>query len=188
MVGTEVGPVRNQFFQTAASWQTKLRDLAAPCARVLLLISRPLNSEGAGNAGRPMRPIAACALVESKSTRVSQVTPESPGIPHAMVYGLYRALPGEPGFLATVIGGVASANLTPASGCQDHMTSPSASALFVKSAAASTASRPYVRDDRETPLCVGRDGGSLMGDLGKSRSGIFLQRDLDDPNQFDPVQ
>src|SRR6202790_5239082 len=49
-----------------------------------------------------MRPIAACALVESKSKRVSQVTPESPGIPRAMVYGLYRAPPGEPGFLATV--------------------------------------------------------------------------------------
>src|SRR4030081_1447271 len=28
-------------------------------------------------------------------TRVSQVTPESPGTPHAMVYGLFRALPGE---------------------------------------------------------------------------------------------
>src|ERR1700689_5231453 len=31
-----------------------------------------------------------------------QVTPESPGIPHAMVYGLSRALPGVPGFLVTV--------------------------------------------------------------------------------------
>jgi hypothetical protein len=31
----------------------------------------------------------------SRRTRVSQVTPESPGTPHAMVYGLYRALPGE---------------------------------------------------------------------------------------------
>src|ERR1700688_5231437 len=61
-----------------------------------------LHSEGAGNAGRPMRPIAACAEVVVESTRVSQVTPESPGIPRAMVYGLYRALPGEPGFLATV--------------------------------------------------------------------------------------
>ena len=28
-------------------------------------------------------------------TRVSQVTPESPGIPHAMVYGLLRDLPGD---------------------------------------------------------------------------------------------
>jgi hypothetical protein len=58
--------------------------------------------EGAGNAGRPMRPIAACATIVVERTRVSQVTPESPGTPRAMVYGLYRALPGEPGFLATV--------------------------------------------------------------------------------------
>jgi hypothetical protein len=41
-------------------------------------------------------------MVVVERTRVSQVTPESPGIPRAMVYGLYRALPGEPGFLATV--------------------------------------------------------------------------------------
>ena len=54
-----------------------------------------LRSEGAGNAGRPMRPIAACAGVVVERTRVSQVTPESPGIPRAMVYGLLRALPGE---------------------------------------------------------------------------------------------
>jgi hypothetical protein len=44
-----------------------------------------LQSEGAGNAGRPMRPIAACAEVVVESTRVSQVTPESPGTPRAMV-------------------------------------------------------------------------------------------------------
>jgi len=60
-----------------------------------------------------------------------QVTPESPGIPHAMVYGLYvfspvlRAFwPPSPALLI--------ANLTPASGCQDHTTSPSASAPFVQ--------------------------------------------------------
>jgi hypothetical protein len=35
-------------------------------------------------------------------------------------------LPGDRAFLATVIGGVTSTNLTPASGCQDHTTSPSA--------------------------------------------------------------
>jgi len=67
------------------------------------LNSRPLQAEGAGNAGRPMRPQAAYAMVVVVRTRVSQVTPESPGIPHAMVYGLLRALPGAPGFLATVI-------------------------------------------------------------------------------------
>src|SRR6202790_1553410 len=72
------------------------RDARPGCA----CLFRP--KEGAGNAGRPMRPIAACAMVVVERTRVSQVTPESPGIPRAMVYGLFRALPGEPGFLATV--------------------------------------------------------------------------------------
>jgi hypothetical protein len=43
----------------------------------------------------PGAPAAACAKVEVESTRVSQVTPETPGIPHAMVYGLLRALPGD---------------------------------------------------------------------------------------------
>ena len=54
--------------------------------------------------------------------------------------------------LATVAT-VAATNLMPASGHQDHTTSPSASAPFVKGAFASTASRSDVRDDRETPLC-----------------------------------
>src|SRR3984893_8298663 len=86
-------------------------------------ISRP--KEGAGNAGRPMRPIAACAMVEVERTRVSQVTPESPGTPRAMVYGLYRALPGDRAFLPPSLMD-RSTNLTPASGCQDHTTLPSA--------------------------------------------------------------
>jgi hypothetical protein len=60
----------------------------------VLVYSRPSN-QGRGEAGRPMRPIAACAIIVVERTRVSQVTPESPGTPHAMVYGLYRALPGE---------------------------------------------------------------------------------------------
>jgi len=57
---------------------------------------------------------------------------------------------------------IESANLTPASGRQDHTTSPSASAPLVRAkylrcaAAASTASRTNVRDDRDTPLK--RDG------------------------------
>jgi hypothetical protein len=63
-------------------------------------------------------------------------------------------------------------NLTPASRRQDHTTSPSASAPFVKSASASTASLPYVRDDRETPLCVGGDGAGYKTDLGQMGSNI----------------
>jgi hypothetical protein len=48
-----------------------------------------------------------------------------------MVYGLSRALPGVPGFLATVALRNVSQDLIPASGDQDHTPSPSASAAFV---------------------------------------------------------
>ena len=38
---------------------------------------------------------------------------------------------------------------------------------------------PYVRDDRETPLCVGRDGDGCRSDLRKMGTEIFLRRGLD---------
>jgi hypothetical protein len=69
--------------------------------------------------------------------------------------------------------------LTPASGRQDHTTSPSALAPFVKSAAASTASRTQrtvtiaMRPSCEAG-CV--DDG---GDLGWRQSEIFFRRGLD---------
>ena len=37
---------------------------------------------------------------------------------------------------------------------------------------------PYVRDDRETPLCVGRDGEGYAGDLGQKGMEIFLKEGL----------
>jgi hypothetical protein len=43
------------------------------------------------------------------------------------------------------------ADLMPASGHQDHTTSPSASGAFVKALSASTASHPNVRDDGQRP-------------------------------------
>src|ERR1700720_2213557 len=52
-------------------------------------------------------------------------------------------------------------HLTPASGRQDHTTSPSAATSFVEHAfarltpPASIASHPHVRDDREPPLFWG---------------------------------
>src|SRR5580704_7687441 len=106
--------------------QPRLRDLAEWFFREVFVYSRPLRIEGAGNAGRPMRPIAVCATVVVERTHVSR-SPESPGIPHAMVLTAYTVLspvlrafwPPSPALL--------NANLTPASGCQDHTSSPSAS-------------------------------------------------------------
>jgi hypothetical protein len=60
--------------------------------------------------------------------------------------------------------------------------------MNVPEAAASTASRPAYRDDREPPLLVGRDGERYSFDLPDGRSEIFFQQGLDSPNQLDLVE
>ena len=52
-------------------------------------------------------------------------------------------------------------------------------------AAASTATRPNVRDDGQRPSSLGRDGASCRGDLRSRRSGIFLRARLDRANQIE---
>jgi hypothetical protein len=130
-----------------------LRILAAQFARGLPKNSCPLN-RGRRECRAPDAPAAACAMVErKKGTRVSQVTPETPGIPRAMVYGLLRALPGDRALLPpSSLRSLLLKNLTPASRRQDHTTSPSASAPFVKGAIGVHRIPSRVRDDRDTPL------------------------------------
>jgi hypothetical protein len=66
--------------------------------------------------------------------------------------------PRGPGSFAPVVSqGLTPQTLTPASGRQDHTTSPSASRAVVYSAVSVHRSPPHVRDDRETPLLVRRD-------------------------------
>jgi len=91
--------------------------------------------------------------------------------------GLFRALPGDraclppsPALLLT--------DLTPASGRQDHTTSPSASALFVTSAARVHRIPPRVRDDREPPPLWDETARMYNGfDFGKTE--IFFRSGLD---------
>jgi hypothetical protein len=93
---------------------------------------RPSETEGAGNAGRLVRPQPRVRWQNVESTRVSQVTPRTSGIPHAMVYDLLRALPGDWAFLPpSPLRSLLLKNLTPASRRQDHTTSPSAFVPFV---------------------------------------------------------
>jgi len=101
-----------------------------------------MKSEGAGNAGCALHPRSRVRLVLSRLHTSIQGSGGHPTFPAQWLYGLYRALPGRAGLVVTVAGGIASANLTPASGRQDHTTSPYASAPFVKGASASTASHP----------------------------------------------
>ena len=56
-----------------------------------------------------------------------QVSRDQPAFPAQWFTGLWRDLPGVRALIATVASGSSSANLTPASGCQDHTLLPSAS-------------------------------------------------------------
>jgi hypothetical protein len=104
----------------------------------------PQKKEGVGNAGCPLHPRPRVHFVLVERTRVTTSTPESPGIPARNGFnGFLRALPGDRALLppssadlvlsAPGRADLTSANLTPASGRQDHTTSPSAATSFVSS-------------------------------------------------------
>ena len=152
--------------------------------------------EGVGNAGCPLHPRPRVHLVVVESTRVTTSTPESPGIPARNGFnGFLRALPGDRALLPSSSANMVlskpgwadatSANLTPASGRQDHTTSPYASCIprphavdrsqafrqptlrsrRAQNAAASTASHPASVTIAIRPS-VGWDAKSSRSDLG----------------------
>src|ERR1700719_1214952 len=76
----------------------------ANCTRAVVRTTLE-KQEGAGNAGCPMHPQPRVRFVVLVCTRVfTAEAPETSGIPHAMVLRLIRALPGDHGLVATVVG------------------------------------------------------------------------------------
>ena len=151
-------------------------------------------------------PGARCArsrVCSLESTRVSHHghTGNTRHSPRNGFNGLYRALPGDRAFLPPSPAKVASTDLTPASGRQDHTTSPSGPVStkatrrfwyqsrrsFSEGGSASLVVRhcrvhripPHVRDDRETPLCWDGTGQACRDDLPDGESGIFFAGGLD---------
>src|SRR5262249_32800529 len=97
-----------------------------------------------------------------------------PGLPCAMVLRLIRDLPGDRAFLPPSLRGSLRASLAPASGRQDHTTSPSAAAC-ARLAPASTsiaARNSAYRDDAYAPL---HEAGYMREDtvLGKRKAEYF---------------
>ena len=103
---------------------------AARFASGLLQNSVPPSKEGAGNAGRRLRP-QPCVQNKKHTSVVTTVTPAIPAFPARWFYGFLRSLPGDRAFCLRRRPQCASivANLAPASGCQDATTSPSASRI-----------------------------------------------------------
>src|SRR5258708_32327240 len=73
----------------------------------------------------------------------------------------YFVLSPVTGSLATVAMRIAPHNLTPASGRQNHTTSPSASAALVSRSLRVHRIPPRVRDDRDPPLLSGETRGEM---------------------------
>src|SRR5258706_2176264 len=134
----------------------RLLGLAARCARVVQELSALGKQRAWGMPGARCTRSRACSVV---STRVSHHgRTGTPGIPARNGFnGFLRALPGDRALLSPS-SALLLADLTPASRRQDHTTSPSASARFVKHAARVHRIPLHVRDDRDTPLLGERDG------------------------------
>jgi hypothetical protein len=105
-------------------------------------ISRP--QRGRGECRMPVAPAASCALGSGRTHTSKRVHRNHPAFPHAMVLTVSFVLSPVTGLVchrrqrikvlsAPGRADLTSANLTPASGRQDHTTSPYASAPFVSS-------------------------------------------------------
>ena len=149
-------PIR---FSNAACLQTQLHDLAAQCAR-----SFAIDFLGPPFRGRREDRVRAAPAV-SCATRALKNAHEHTGSAETLRPSLRNGFTAYSA-LSPVIElschrhpreGLLPANLTPASGRQDHTASPYAAGPPVLCAAASTAAHPHVRDVRETPLRVERD-------------------------------
>jgi len=103
----------------------------------------PSPKEGVGNAGCPLHPQPRVRFALVKSTRVNEYTGITRRSRTQWFYDLFRALPGDRALLppspADMVlskpgrADLTSANLTPASGRQDHTTSPYATTSLVRS-------------------------------------------------------
>src|SRR5438067_13922890 len=114
----------------------------------------PSKREGAGKAGCSASTRSLARKQKKRTSVVTTGSPKQSGLPCAMVYGLFRALLGDRAFLPPSLAD-RSANLTPASGRQDHTALPSAiSIVRLATSKRPPHPAPNVRDDRETPLLV----------------------------------
>jgi hypothetical protein len=121
--------------------------------------------EGAGKAGCTLHPRSRVQTCTKKRTRAYRFSGGNPAFP-ARWFTAYFALSPVTGLSChrhprEVL---LPANLTPASGRQDHTTSPSATATFVIRCHRVHRIPPRVRDDRDPPLSSGetREAKSLI--------------------------
>jgi hypothetical protein len=140
---------------------THLRDLAARCARGLQEISAPGNQRAWGMPGARCTRSLVCAIGSKYAHEYSQrAIGNHPTFPHAMVYGLFRALPGDRLSCHRRYAD-RSAKLDASVGASGpHVFAVRRPTLSSQALSASTASRPAFVTLRNAPL-LGRDSGDI---------------------------
>jgi hypothetical protein len=148
-VSPPIEPLTPTLSPQAGEGETQLR---VPAARMRPSYStKPSKEEGAGNAGCSLHPQPRTQSKKAHECSHHRYAETFRHSPLNGFNGFLRDLPGDRAFLPPSLAAFA-ANLMPASGHQDHTTSPSAFAPFVKGAIRVHRIPPRVRDDREPPL------------------------------------
>ena len=136
--------------------RVRVLDLAALIARVLLEVLAPFENRGRRECRMRAAPAVSCAsLCIKMRTRVYRFSGEHPAFPAQWLYGLYRALPGEPRLCCHRRLADTSATLDAsirASGPHDFTVR--ISAVRYRHCHVHRIS-PHVRDDHDPPLVSG---------------------------------
>src|SRR5437868_9662611 len=111
----------------AMTGRAALRSRGMICPRFALAVI-PRRERAQGKPGAQQAPAASHAT-KKRTSVVATGSPKQSGLPCAMVYGLFRALPGDRAFLPPSLANCFT-NLTPASGRQDHTALPSAASAL----------------------------------------------------------
>src|SRR3981189_1985002 len=138
--GSRLSPGRRKMMQTVKQ-QTHIRVLAARCARG---VDESSAQRGRGERRMPVAPAASRALGIGRTHTSKRVPRNHPTFPHAMALTVSFVLSPVTGLVChrrprtNVVpkpgrADITSANLTPASGRQDHTTSPYAATSLVRS-------------------------------------------------------
>src|SRR5258708_20411746 len=123
--------------------------------------SCPLKDRGRREDRVRAAPAVSCAICTKECAHEHTGSAESirPSLRNG--FTAYNALSPATGFLATVTPRISPQSLTPASGRQNHTTSPSVSAALVSRSISVHRIPPHVLDDLQPPLLSADTSGNL---------------------------
>ena len=171
------GDCSASIFQTTSGYESAFS--RHDVARGLHPFRPSLEKEGAGKAGCALHPRSRVQIAQKKRTRAYRSSGDIPAFPARWFTAYFELSPVTGLFCHRRFAEMTPQNLAPASGRQDHTTSPSALACARRSQAIRVHRiPPRVRDDAQRPSHrVRRASGSA--DLPDGLSGIFFSQGLD---------